>query len=129
MSEMHHRRVGWGRHLAATTRNALGGRGYLGRLAIVVALSTAAAVLVPYLLQPAYRWAAHNWPWSQIVTVGLTVLTVVVLVLLVAVVVTHAVILTGPFPRPYPTRLGKENRRLQDIASAVHSAIEAGRRR
>jgi hypothetical protein len=87
-----------------------------------------AKVVSGWAEQPMSEWA-DKWPWDQILTVGLTVLAVVVLVLLIAVVVTHAVLLTRPFPRPYPTRIREENHRLQDISAAIHSAIEAGRQR
>jgi prepilin signal peptidase PulO-like enzyme (type II secretory pathway) len=100
---------------------------FLARVAIYVALSIAALV-GPYALQPAFSWVLHNWPWRQIPATALTVLTLVVLVLLIGVLIAHAVLLTRPFPRPKPTRLLQDYHRLGDLAAAIHSAIEAGRR-
>jgi hypothetical protein len=50
------------------------------------------------------------------------------LVVLVALLIAQAVIMARPFPRPKPTPIRGDNRRLAEIAAAVHSAIEEGRR-
>jgi hypothetical protein len=97
-------------------------------LALVVALQACVIAVVsdgtgmPGATPPGLSPSALGLP------VPLAVLTGVVLALLVAVVVAHAVILTRPFPRPKRMPLREENQRLGDIAVAVHSAIETGRR-
>jgi hypothetical protein len=92
--------------------------------AIALALFTA-VFLVFVALPRAFPWPAEKGMPNQGFLAGLTV---VVLVLLVAVLVAHGVILTRRFPRPRPTPIKPENRRLDEIVEAVHSAIEAGRR-
>ena len=104
----------------------------LGRwlLAILTALSVAVSTASLLLAGRVHaRVGPSEASTNQVLTVGLTVSTVVVLALLACVLVAHAVILTRPFPGPSRTPLRKENYRLGEIADAVHSAIEEGRRR
>ena len=108
---------------------------FLARVAIYVVLFIAAyvgpfALLlgVSWIVRTAFSWIARNWPWSQIPATALTVSTLVILVLLIGVLIAHVVLLTRPFPRPKPTRLLQDYQRLGDLATAIHSAIDAGRR-
>jgi hypothetical protein len=91
--------------------------------------ATLPLILVALLAQyPVSSWV-DNWYWSGTLAVGLPVVTVVVGLVLLTLIVVHVVLLTRPFPHPPPTQLKQENHRLGEIAAAIHSVIEAGRRR